>query len=374
MAFDFGYLVNTGLQNLFGGQTGAQINAPTAPQPQSRPPVTYVNTATGQKTTTNQSGTGLAGYLTQSGFNAAGPGNTGSGSGSLQTVQTDGGGAPQVPDYASQLYGQINSLYDNLSSGLAPQRDAQEQIINNNFEQGKSDLNANLSQGNAQLDTQSRKNQERKVSTLRDLTDNLRNQMQAGQVFLGAKGAGDSSAADQYSYALTQLGNKSRGNVLGQTNSVEADIGDKRSQLQAIYTQESNRLQTEVSNQKAQLAQWYASAQNQIGQLKGQAQISASQQILQSALSALQNIDAQAQAKTSALQQWAVGNAQTLQQAVQGLNQASAYQAPNLTLQALGGQPIFGSNSGNQNVTPLGIGAASNPGDTKYDRYGNPVY
>lgn len=298
-------------------------------------------------------------------YNGSQPNNFNSPTGTYN-LPSEGVSAP--PDYVSQLRSQIDSMYNSLASGLDPQRAAQESIINNNYGQSLSDLQANQKSGNALLDTQARKTTENQVKTLNDLTENIRNQMQAGNIFLGTRGAGDSSAANQYSYALTALGNKNRGNVLAQANSIMGDIGDKRAQLQQVFTQESSRLATEKNNSLQQLAGWYADAQNQIRQLRGQAQVSASQQVLNAALGALQSIDSQAQAKTSALQSWVVNNAKSLEQALSQMNTVSSYQAPNLIMGALNGQPQFGAQAGG--AIPIGMGQSGktwNPFTQKYE-------
>ena len=46
---------------------------------------------------------------------------------------------------------------------------------------------------------------------------------------LGARGAGDSSAANQYSYALNRLGSKERGNVMNTTAQSQQEIENQKS-------------------------------------------------------------------------------------------------------------------------------------------------
>lgn len=255
--------------------------------------------------------------------------------------QTNPNPVNDIPAYISslenQLYGQMNSQADQMIAGLDPQRQAQEQIVGNTYNQGINDLQANRSQGFLDLGTQEQKTEENQVKTLNDLNANLRNMFQAGQVYLGARGAGDSSAANQYSYALTKMGNENRGNILSQTNSIYNDINDRRSRLQNIYTQESSRLATDKSNQLLGIAQWFANAQNQIKQTKSSNSIALGQQVLNQAIAYLGQIDQSNRAQNNALQTWAMNNAKNIQQLGQNMQGISAYQAPTINSQTLPG-------------------------------------
>lgn len=235
------------------------------------------------------------------------------------------------------LMSQINGMADQSLAALDPQRDAQNQIIGNSYNQGVSDLQANLNQGNLDLGTQERKAGEAQTKTLNDLTNNLKNMFSAGQTYLGARGAGDSSAANQYSYALTQMGNKNRGDIMSQTSSIYNDINDRKSRLQNIYTQESAKLNTEKQNQLLQVSQWYADAQNQIRQTKSVNTIQLGQAALNQAISMINQVSQNNAQKNAQLQQWAISNAKNISQLAQNMQGISAYQAPTLSTQQLGG-------------------------------------
>ena len=134
-------------------------------------------------------------------------------------------------------YNQYFSQLDQMLGGIPGQRTGQEQIVGNNYNQGISDINAQRTSSLGDLATSERKNQEQQVKSLTDIADNIRNLFKTGNVMLGTRGAGDSSAADQYSYAVTQLGSKQRGDVLSQTRSIQNDIADREAKLNNIVTQ-----------------------------------------------------------------------------------------------------------------------------------------
>jgi hypothetical protein len=174
---------------------------------------------------------------------------------------------------------------------------------------------------------------ENQARNLRDIAANLKNSFMAGNVYLGAMGAGDSSAANQYSYALTKLGTRQRGDIMRQTADIQREIGDREAKLQNIYTEEVNRLASERDQKIMGIAQWFAEAQNQIreaqaqGKLaKGQDLASLSQNLLNNAINNLNAVKEEEANRRAALEQWALSNAQNIQQvranmgAIQGYN------------------------------------------------------
>lgn len=267
-----------------------------------------------------------------------------------------------IPSYISslenQLYGQMNSQADQMIAGLDPQRQAQEQIIGNTYNQGISDLQANQNQGLLDLSTQERKTGEQQVKTLNDLNANLRNMFQAGQTYLGARGAGDSSAANQYSYALTKLGNENRGNILSQTNSIYGDINDRRSRLQNIYQQESSRLATDKNNQLLAVSQWFANAQNQIKQTKSANSIALGQAALNQAINYLSQIDQNNRQQNATLQAWVINRSQNIAQLGQNMQGISSYMAP-----AINAPSIYGMSGGQ-----VGSNGQYYPGNNQTDK------
>lgn len=229
----------------------------------------------------------------------------------------------------------INDL-NNLYGGLGTQAKSQEDIANRSYGQSISDLNANKQSSLMDLGTSQRKVEENQVKNLRDISSNLQNQYMAGNVMLGSRGAGDSSAANQYSYALNRIGSKERGNVMNQTASSLADIETQKAKLNNIVTQETSRLDTELGNTKSQISSWLAEQQNAVGQMIAQGKLNKSQEIasltqnlLNQAISAYNTKVQEVANKKSTLENWAASNATNIQQLASNM-QAIGQFAPNM--------------------------------------------
>lgn len=271
--------------------------------------------------------------------------------------------------YTSQL--------DQMLGTLPKQIEGQNQTAQNSYNQGVSDINAQKTSSLADLATSSRKNSEQQVKSLADIADNIRNLFQTGNVMLGTRGAGDSSAADRYSYAVTKLGSKQRGDVLAQTRSIENDIADRSAKLNNIVTQETAKLKTNLDNQILQIAQYFQDKQNEIlqakanGQLqRGQSLASLSTQLLQVAQQQLMAVEADHRAKQNSLMQWAENNSRTIGDLKNNLAQLGQYSVPNVQAGSINGQATFDA-QGNLSVPLFGGGGSFST--QKKDIYGNPI-
>jgi hypothetical protein len=241
--------------------------------------------------------------------------------------------ASQV-DHAAEARNAINSGYDNyfkslddiLNTSLPQQRTAQEGIIGSQFEQGQNTLNTQQTQGLADLDTTRRKTDTQQSKTLADLGDNIRNLFQAGNVYLGARGAGDSSAANQYAYGLTKMGTKQRGDVTAQYAEIQNDINDREFKLKTTVESELRNLQSERDQKVLQVSQWFSEQQQALKQAQAQGQLqkgqdlaALSQNLLNVALQQLQTVQQESSNRRSALEQWAMNNATNITQLKQNL-------------------------------------------------------
>lgn len=281
----------------------------------------------------------------------------------------------QVRNDINTGYDAYFSSLDQMLGNLPNQQSNQNQIVENNYNQGVSDLGTQKDLGMADLGTQRRKNQEGQVKTLQDISDNIRNLFQAGNVMLGTRGAGDSSAANQYSYAVTKLRSKQRGDVLSQTRSIENDIADRETRLNTIVTQETGKLKTNRDNRILQIAQWFQDAQNQLlqakaqGQLqKGQSLASLSTQLLQQAQQALLQADANYKNQQNSLLTWAENNSKSVNELKNNLSQIGSYAAPGILNNRISGTPQFDA-QGNLSAYYGGAGGSS----SQYDLFGNKI-
>lgn len=282
---------------------------------------------------------------------------------------------PSPDELAARARGEISAGYDSYFSQLDQmlgnipgQRAGQEQIVNNNYNQGISDLGAQKASSMGDLATQRRKTGESQVKSLADIADNIRSLFQTGNVMLGTRGAGDSSAADRYSYAVTKLGSKQRGDVMAQTRSIEADIGDREAKLNNIVTQETAKLKTNRDNQILQVAQYFQDQMNALlqakaqGQLqKGQSLASLSTQLLQQAQQQLMTADSDFRNRQNSLLSWAESNSKTIGELKNNLAALGQYNAPGIQTQSINGTPTFDA-QGNMSA-PLYFGRGSTEED-----------
>ena len=243
--------------------------------------------------------------------------------------------------------GYFNQLNAMLNEGLPGQQTAQQGIAESQYTQGMAGLGSQREEGMGLLGRQRTETTENQARNLRDIATNLKNSFMAGNIYLGARGAGDSSAANQYSYALSKIGSRQRGDVTRQAADIQREIGDREAKLQNIYTDQVNSLGAERDQKIMGVAQWFAEAQNQIREAKGRGELakgqdlaSLSQNLLNDAINNLNAIKQEESNRRGMLEEWALNNASTIQQARSQMTQSAQFspqqpQAP----QGIVGQP-----------------------------------
>jgi hypothetical protein len=341
---------------LFGPQGGKTFNNPAVNNvmfPVSSQPTTGGGSSWGSTggTTGQVAGTSTV----NSGF---------SGSGTSTPVPNSGGG-PVIPSYEEQMKGSINAgwdsyigqLNDMLNIGLPGQRAGQEQIA-------QASADSAINQLGAQRDQSTQAVNKQQATSLKDLSDNVRNLFQSGNVYLGARGAGDSSAANQYSYAISKMGTKGRGDILTQANDRMNQIGD-------IYKSETNRIQSDLTSRMGQIADWFNQAQNQVRSQIGQAGLgrqkdiqALSQNIYNQALNAMQTLQTETANRKSQLEAWAQNNSKSvgeLMQNMQQVQQMPAFQGIQASVPQVTAEGSM--------FVPTGYGANTQ----KKDLFGNPI-
>jgi hypothetical protein len=365
------------------GQLGSSVLPTAQPKPTNTLGQFYTNTGIGSG---SQVGTAQLtqpkGVVTTGGGTGGTGGGGGTGGAPAPAPQPSGPTEAQLRE--QQVRNDINSGYDAyfgqlddmINNGLPGQRSAQENIANSQYDQGVSNLTTQRNLGQQDLAAQSTKADTQQGKTLQDLSDNIRNLFQSGNVYLGAKGAGDSSAADQYSYALTKMGSKQRGDVASQYANIHNDINGRESRLNEIYNGQVKDLEFQKNQQVNSIAQWYGEQVNALkmaqaqGQLqKGQDLASLSKDLLNSALQGLAQAKAAADNKRSQLETWAMNHANDINGLRSNLQQVSnvAYDMPtNSTL--AGGQPQM---SGGGNSSLFGFGNGND--QQKTNIFGQPI-
>lgn len=222
----------------------------------------------------------------------------------------------------------LNSLND-TSGYLNEQQGAQEGIANSQFQQGQDVINS------------------QKAASLKDIANTTRNAFQAGNNYLGSLGAGDSSGANQYSFAVNQQASK-------QTGDLNNFVNTQMAQLKSTHEQQIQSIASWFSQQQQALKQQMA----QGGLQKGQDLANLSKGILDQAMQATNQIKANTQNQYNGLLSWAASNSQNLgqlQQNIAGIPQAMGQLQ--LGSQGVGATPTYGG------------GAVAQ----KTDIFGNPI-
>lgn len=224
---------------------------------------------------------------------------------------------------------------DQQMGALSGQRSTLEGIVKNQYQSGYNDISGQRNLGLQDIGRARESVVTEQKKTLNDLASDLRSSFLAGNIYLGSRGAGDSSAADQYSYALQKMGNKNRGDVLSQSRELNADIDARESRLNEITTQEVNKLGTERDSGILQVALWFENAQNSIRDAQAQGKLhkgldlaSLSKDLLNQATSRLQQIEDRFMNQKDTLFSWATSQATNINQLKSNLAQISNIQVP----------------------------------------------
>jgi hypothetical protein len=212
------------------------------------------------------------------------------------------------------LWNQQEASYNDATNYLGQQRAGMEGNALTSYNQGLSDIGFSQQENQALLDKQKRLNEEAKQKNLKDLAGNVRSLYQSGNIYLGSRGAGDSSASGMYAYALGKEALKNRTSIQNQATAGMTDIGDREASLGRLVTSEKAKLQSSYSQTLGNISQWFADAQRQLSQSRASSAGAMSQQVLDFALNAISQAKSDFTNKQSALQQWALSNSANYQQ------------------------------------------------------------
>lgn len=242
----------------------------------------------------------------------------------------------------NSYFGQLDNM---LMQDLPSQRTAQEGIANTQYQQGVSDLNTQQVQALGDLGISSQQAEAANTKNLKGLAEDVRNSMRAGNVYLGTRGASDSSAANQYAYAIGKEANKNRSNLMANYTNVKNEIDNRIFKVKSTVQNEITRLKNDLQTKTFQIAQWFADAQNQIKQALAQGQLqkgttlaNVSQSVYNNAMQQLSTLQANSQNQKNALLQWATTRSTDLSQlqqniagAMQNIPQVAQAQGLNIT-------------------------------------------
>lgn len=306
--------------------------------------------------------------INKGGYNAIDAANAANGDNAANLMReflgTGGPDQNQIRNEISSGWDQyINSLNDQIG-GLQTQRGAQEGTIGAQYGQGVNQLDLQKQQGLQDLDKQRVSAEQNQVKNLRDISGNIKNSFMAGNNYLGSMGAGDSSAANQYAFALTKMGTQQRSDVMQNTANITNDISGRETNLNNVYNSEVNNLGFERDQALQGVAKWFADAQGQVKQMQAQGQLNKSQDlaslskdIYNQALKQLDDVNSYARDKQAALEQWAINQSTNINQVKQNLAAVSNVSYNQPQAQGIVGSPTVDS-SGNM-VTPRFFGGAN---------------
>jgi hypothetical protein len=261
---------------------------------------------------------------------------------------------PSAQDlYRQQMEGQINSGYNNyfgqldaMVGDLSNSAQSQTNQANLYSDQQISDLQSNSTQNISDLNRETVKTEQNQVKTLKDISDNIRNLMQGGNTYLGSRGAGDSSAVNQYAYALTKLGSKQRGDAQTQVKGIIDNINDRISKVKNIATQETNRIKSELGIKTQEIGQWLSEQQMAIKQAKANGELSKSQDLqalstnlYNQAVQSLTQLQNAASQRMATIESWALSNSTSAKQAIAKAQEYASYQAPSIGYTPISGTP-----------------------------------
>lgn len=283
--------------------------------------------------------------------NSSGGGGGGGGGGErnpdLTYVDVPGRGMVKLSDLQREeqrARDDINAGYDsyfkeldNQLGGLGGQRSGLEQQIQGQYQSGLTDLQGQRTLGMQDIAGYRTKAETQQERNLKSLANDIQNQYMAGNVYLGARGAGDSSAANMYSYALNKLGSQQRGDIMTKTADIMQELNSKEIRLNEIFNTESNKLASDRDAKLGEVTRWYNEQLNNLSTAKAQGQMakgqdlaSLSKNMLNYAMQQLSTIQAQYANQQSALQQWAMNNSTYIGQLKQNMASVSNYSVPTI--------------------------------------------
>lgn len=168
--------------------------------------------------------------------------------------------------------------------------------------------------------------------TLQDLANNTINLFSAGNNYLGARGAGNSSATGMYSAALTQQANRQRSDIQGQSNDMYNDINMQEADTQAQTQQQLDAIETWKATRVSEIVQQYQDLRRQLTLAKAQADDSKKAalakldaSLFQSAISNLNNIQSMAASYKDEVSQALGQQNQQLSGVLQGIGNSAKY-------------------------------------------------
>jgi hypothetical protein len=180
--------------------------------------------------------------------------------------------------YEEEMRSGISAAYQPIFTeldkqiGLLPtQRQEFEQGIESLAGTQKTGVELQRKAGETALEGQKVAETAQAAGSLRDLEEDLRNQIRAWAVSLGGRGAGESSAPGMASEIVTRGGLKARAKVLSARDLALNQIAMKIQDVNNLASQELNKVEQWKSTNLMNIAQWATNRLNELGTAKANA-------------------------------------------------------------------------------------------------------
>lgn len=158
----------------------------------------------------------------------------------------------------------INEEYTNYDRGLAdlfnrvqPKQDATMKQIGTTFDTEKAGLGEKLGRTQAKLGKQRTDVTADRGSALRKVAQDFSRQLRSGDILLGSKGAGDSSATGQMALGLAGAQSNNRADVLSQANQNFSNLDLQETEANQEYNDQLQQMETWRANQEQMAIQAY---------------------------------------------------------------------------------------------------------------------
>lgn len=171
----------------------------------------------------------------------------------------------------SSQFDDVIGTYSNQIKSLPGEQNQLIGNVNSMAQTQKGSISSALDAAMAKLSGNRVEVQDQQKQTLQGLADNTRNLFQAGNNYLGTRGAGDSSATGMYSAALTQNANKERAGVQRDVNSTMNEIGMKETDVNTAFQQQLTEVDTWAQTQTQNIVMEYTNLKRQLEQAKANA-------------------------------------------------------------------------------------------------------
>lgn len=202
------------------------------------------------------------------------PGTGNKSTSSNKTSTNVSGGSTDMDSLRKKVSGSFDDILGTYKSQIKELPGQQQKLLANVGQMAstqKSTIQDALSNALAKLQGNREEVQTQQKYTLQDLADNTRNLFQAGNIFLGTRGAGDSSATGMYSAALTQNANKERAGVQRDVNSMLGDINMKETDVNTDFQAQMNEVDTWMQQREQEIVMQFTDLKRQLEQAKAQA-------------------------------------------------------------------------------------------------------